>query len=428
MHSVWRERDAVEAELAAEHDRRDRPGGRPHRVVATTGVDDHGAGAADDRVVAEPAEDRDEPAAGDRDRVVAVPAVERGRLRAVAGAKDDRVVAVAPAELQRDAAQAARVEIIVSDAAVEHDPLHAGIAPDLRTSDLVGVVEVVDEDGRAVAPDLEPLRAILRLEGVLVADPLGRVLADVEQERALIICPALFVLIVDHAAVQRRAVAAVVLQVEELDSREVLAARDDPEHVVVVARVGLAPQAEVEEIEWIAGVHNEAERLREPELAVVVGIVEVDLRGDPHPPLHARPREAGVDAAVEGQPGYGTKLRHVRSGAVGIRPIGDVEALRDVKHVARGLVELEAVGVETEHELCVELEVQPNAKFEADDASQRDRLVELEGDVGQLVGEQRHRLPHHHLERGERIVEDRDPDATLLDGVLEAAILSGHLR
>ena len=234
---------------------------------------------------------------------------------------------------------------------------------------------------------------------------------------------------VDHAGVDRRAVAPLVHEVEERDSGEVLAALDEAEaHLVVIPRIGLATEREVEEVERIARVDHQADRLREPQLAVVVGVVEVDLAHDPHAALDSGLDGHEIDAAVQAERDDRLELRHVGARAVGVGPVGHVEALRDVERVARDHVLVDAVGVEAEGEVRVHLERGPQAHLEADDADERDLLVELVLELRQLEGDERRRLAHHHLEQVERVVDDRHAEAATIRGVVREARLPLLLR
>ena len=126
------EGDLILAELVGEVERRRAPVTGRHHVVAGTRVDPDGPGAAGDRVVAKPAVDHDDPASHDRDRVLAVAAVELAGHAAASRPQDDRVIAVAAIEEEREARQPAGIERVVAEAAVEDDPLDVLVRPYLR--------------------------------------------------------------------------------------------------------------------------------------------------------------------------------------------------------------------------------------------------------------------------------------------------------
>ena len=266
------------------------------------------------------------------------------------------------------------------------------------------------------------LGTVLCMKRILVAHPLGGIVADVQHQRTGPL-GAIPVLAGDHVAVERRAVAAVVLQIEESDAGKVLTAGDQAEDVVVILRVDLAPQAEVEQVERIAGVDHQSEGLGEPELAVVVGVVEVDVGRHPHASLDARLRKEHVDAAVEAEADRCLKLWHVGARAVCIGPVRDVEALGNVRGVVRLTVELETVGVEPEGEARLHLEAHLEPDLEADDPCQRHRLVKLILQLRQLEREQRHVLPHHHLEGREGVLEHGHAEAATVGRALDALLL-----
>ena len=232
---------------------------------------------------------------------------------------------------------------------------------------------------------------------------------------------------VDPTGVDRGAVAPFVDEVEELDAGEGLAALDRQlaqADLVVVPRVDLSAERQIEEVERIARVGHEADRLGEPQLAVVVGIVEVHLADEPQAALDAALGQHEVDAAIEPEGGDGLELGNVGTGAVGVGAVGDVEALGDVGDVAGRHVLVDAVGVEAEREVRVHLERRPQAHLEADDLEQRNVLLELVLQLRQLIGHERRRLPHHQLEEVERVLEERDTDAAPVGGVVgEEALL-----
>ena len=234
---------------------------------------------------------------------------------------------------------------------------------------------------------------------------------------------------VDQAGIEWRAVAALVHKIEERDPGEVLTALDEAEaDLVVVTRIGLATKGEIEEVERIARVGHQADRLREPQFAVVVGVVEVDLTDDPHAALDARLDGHEIDAAVEAERDDRLKLGHVGARAVGVGPVGHVEALGDVERVARDHVLVDAVGVEAEGQVRVHLERGPQAHLEADDADERNLLLELVLELRQLEGDERRRLAHHHLEQVERIFDERHAEAAAVRGAVRELRLPLLLR
>ena len=234
---------------------------------------------------------------------------------------------------------------------------------------------------------------------------------------------------VDHAAVERRAVASLVHEVEERDPGEVLAALDQAEaDLVVVARIGFSAERQVEEVQRVACVDHQADRLGEPQLAVVVGVVEVDLAHDPHAPLDPRLDGDEIDAAVEAERDDRLELGHVSARTVGVGPIGNVEALGDVDRVARHPVLVDAVGVEAEGQVRVHLERGPQADLEADDADERNLLLEGVVQLRQLEGDECRRLAHHQVEERERVLDDRHPDAATVLGAVREARLPLLLR